>query len=43
MKTDKECWISVNVNPGVIYTYIKTPWLSSVDEFSFSVYGNEKV
>ena len=39
MKADKENWIAENVKAGKYMAMLKTPWISFVDEFSFSIYG----
>lgn len=43
MKDDKENWISENCNPGTYYVCINTPWISIVNEFSFSINGPNKI
>lgn len=42
MKEDKENWIVKQCKPGKYFVSILTPWVSCVDEFSFSIYGPEK-
>lgn len=42
-KPDFENWIERELEPGNYVVMIKTPWVSCVNEFSFSVYGPEMV
>jgi hypothetical protein len=42
MKEDKENWIVKQCKPGKYFVTVLTPWVSCVDEFSFSIYGPEK-
>lgn len=39
MKADKENWIAENIEAGKYMAMLKTPWISFVNEFSFSIYG----
>ena len=39
IKSDSESWFSYQAEPGKYFVYIKTPWRSIINEFSFSVYG----
>lgn len=39
MKRDKENWIDCQIEAGDYIVLIRTPWLSFVDECSFSIYG----
>ena len=39
MKADKENWIAEEVEAGEYYIQCNTPWISFVNEFSFSIYG----
>jgi len=38
---NKESWIDPVLSPGKYITWIYTPWISFVKEFSFSIYGPE--
>ena len=39
MKADKENWIAEEIETGEYYAQCNTPWVSFVNEFSFSIYG----
>lgn len=43
MKRDKENWIVEDCEAGEYMVGIKTPWISFVNESSFSIYGPKKV
>ena len=39
IKKDKENWVDCNLKKGLYFVLISTPWISCVNEFSFSIYG----
>lgn len=43
VKADKENWKEVDCSPGKYVVMIRTPWRSTVNEFSFSIYGPDFV
>lgn len=42
MKRDKENWIVEDIVAGTYIVTIRTPWISFIREFSFSIYGPSK-
>lgn len=42
MKRDKENWIVETLETGYYIVMVRTPWVSTVNQFNFSIYGEEK-
>jgi len=42
MKRDKENWVVADVEGGDYIVMMRTPWISIVNQCSFSIYGPKK-